>query len=356
MESLPKKPVSNKSDSPNMPIAVSSATAPSSVSFCGIDIAKETLEAHLLRPAGKPKSREFANTETGWEKLISWVSNLAGENVHFCMEATGAHSHGLAELLAKTGRLVSVVNPARVKYYGMSEGILNKTDPVDARVIAAYCREKHPEPWNLSRPEVRQLVALMRRLEAVQNHLLQEQNRLREPGLTDKVQGSIRTVIRFLEEEIVRLKGEIREHVQAHPKLQEDHDLLTSIPGIGDTTADWILAELPDIRLFDDAKSVAAWAGLSPREHTSGTSIRKQSRMTKAGNRFLRKALYMPAIAATRYNPEIKDLFYRLVGRGMHKKAAVGAAMRKLLMFAYGVLKSRTKWQENVNLPTAQAA
>lgn len=332
-----------------MPVSI---PASHSFSHCGIDVAKETLEANLLRPAGKAKSREFANTPTGWEKLVSWAINLAGENIHFCLEATGAHSQGLAEFLAQADQLVSVVNPARVKYYGMSEGILNKTDPVDARVISAYCREKRPEPWRMSRPEVRQLLALMRRLQALEVHLLQERNRLTEPGLPDTVKGSLQTVIRFLEEEIARLKQQVSDHVQSDPDLKDDHELLTSVPGIGDTTAHWILAELPDVKLFDDAKTAAAWAGLSPREHTSGTSIRKQTRMTKAGSRFLRKALYMPAIAATRFNPVIRDLFSRLVEKGMHKKAAVGAAMRKLLMIAYGVLKTRTKWQA----PIAQAA
>ena len=138
-----------------------------------------------------------------------------------------------------------------------------------------------------------------------------------------------------------RLEDAIEEHVRDHPRLKEDRDLLTSVPGISATTAHWILAELPDVEQFASAQSAAAYAGLAPQEFRSGTSVRKATQLSKRGNAFLRRALYMPALSAIRYNPLIKAFFEQLVERGKSRMVAVGAAMRKLLMIAYGVLKSR---------------
>jgi transposase len=130
--------------------------------------------------------------------------------------------------------------------------------------------------------------------------------------------------------------------IAATAALQADRQLLESIPGIGAVTAQAILAELPDPARFASAQQAAAYAGLAPREYGSGTSVRRRTRLSKAGNARLRKALYLPALTALRFNPLLKALFERLVAAGKSKMAAVGACMRKLLMIAYGVLKNRT--------------
>lgn len=321
--------------------------------WIGIDVAKETLQACLLRPSGKPLAKPFANDLQGFAKLVRWAKSQGGETLHFCMESTGAYSQGLAHYLSESGEMVSVVNPARVKYFGMGEGILNKTDKVDARVIALYCRDKHPDAWRMSQPEVRQLAGLVRRLEAIDDHLTQEKNRLSEPGVLPEVGASIQAHIQFLEAEAQRLSQQIRDHIHGDPRLREDEELLTSITGIGQKTAHWILAELPDVTQFDTAKSAAAFAGLSPLEYTSGTSVKKRTRLSKAGNRWLRKALYMPALVAVRFNPVIAAFYQRLLEAGKHPKAALGAAMRKLLMIAYGVLKSREPFRMETAAQTA---
>ena len=129
---------------------------------------------------------------------------------------------------------------------------------------------------------------------------------------------------------------------EAHPALKADRDLLTSIPGVGTQTAATVLAELPAIDRLPSAQSAAASAGLAPREFRSGSSVRKRTRLSKAGNARLRKALFLPTLTAIRFNPLLKGFFERLVAAGKPRMQAVGACMRKLIMICFGVLKNRT--------------
>jgi transposase len=310
--------------------------------WIGIDVAKLTLDVCLHREGSKPLSRQFDNSPAGFAKLLLWVQGHTPEaDCHFCLEATGTYSRGLALFLAEARQKVSVVNPFRIKHAALSRGVGNKTDQADAQVLADYCRKENPPLWRASAPEVRTLVALLRRLQNFKDQLQQETNRLGEPGVLQVVQHSLRKSIQFIEGEITFLEDAIEEHVRDHPRLKEDRDLLTSIPGISGTTAHRILAELPDVEQFASAQSAAAYAGLAPQESRSGTSVRKATRLSKRGNAFLRRALYMPALSAIRHNPLIKAFFEQLVARGKSRMVAVGAAMRKLLMIAYGVLKNR---------------
>ncbi|HEY0101164.1 MAG TPA: transposase [Pyrinomonadaceae bacterium] len=132
----------------------------------------------------------------------------------------------------------------------------------------------------------------------------------------------------------------LRSHLDSHPGLRGQRDLLLSIPGIGETTAPKLLAEIMDVTLYASAKQLAAFAGLAPRLHESGSSVKRKARLSKTGAPRLRKALYFPAIAAIKYNPYIKDLSERLRARGKCPMQVIGAARRKLIHLAYGVLKS----------------
>jgi len=263
------------------------------------------------------------------------------------MEATGAYSNGIAMFLAEQDLLVSVENPARIKHFGEAMGYLNKTDKADAKTIATYCSKISPGPWRMSLPEVKQLIAYMRRYEDLQGLLTQEKNRLSEPFLPKEIQSSLKKSIRFLQKQLSEIKDRIEKHIDNHPGLKQDKELLESIKGVGEITALWLLAELPDVSQFDKASDVASYAGLAPREKRSGTSIHGHTRISKAGNRYLRKALYMPALSAKRYNEPVKDLYERLIAKGKHPKSAIVACMRKLLLIAYGVLKNRQPFDVN---------
>ena len=319
-----------------------------SIVYVGIDIAKLTFDACLVRPQGKPQKKSFDNSPEGFAKLKRWVNHLVADaTCHFCMEATGAYYEALAIFLADADQWVSVINPHRTHHAAKASGAGNKTDPAEAQLLAEYCRKENPPLWRRATPEVRTLVAMMRRLQALKDHLYQEQNRLGDPSVTGQplVIASLEKTIAFLEAEIASLLKQIMEHIKKHPDLKLDMELLTSIPGIGDLTAAWIMAELPDVRLLRSAQSAAAYTGLAPSEYRSGTSVHRGTHLSKRGNVHLRRALYWPAVSASQFNPAVKALYDRLLAKGRCRMVALGAAMRKLIMIAYGVLKNRKEFE-----------
>lgn len=316
--------------------------------WIGLDVSKDTIEVCLLRESGKAHFKQFLNNSSGHAKLLRWAQHLdEGGASHYCLEATGSYSNAVALFLAEAEQKVSVMNPARIHFFARSQGHSNKTDKADARIIAVFCRKEHPALWRAAAPEVRQLSALMRRYHAVQDLLAQEKNRFQVPSQPKAVLTSIKGIVRCLEKEVERLKKQIREHFNSHDKLQQDAQLLQSIPGIGEITAWDILSELPDIDQFDSAQAVAAYAGLSPREHRSGSSVFKKTRLSKQGNARLRKAMYFPAVNALTWNPLVKAHYERLVAAGKIRMVALAAAMRKMLMLCYGVLKHQQPFQED---------
>jgi transposase len=321
---------------------VGQATTANTVThFAGIDVSKDTLDACLLGPDGRTRPERFPNDPAGFAALRGWAERHAkGAAVHYCMEATGPYSVGLASYLHAAARLVSVANPARVKAHAKACGQANKTDPADARAIASFARDQKPRAWVPPSPEVRQVQALVRRREELRVMAAAEKNRLDAPDLTPVARKSVARVIRLLTTEADRVQAQAEAVIAAHPRLAADLALLESVKGIGRPTATTVLAELPVDQLAT-AESAAAYGGLAPTEFTSGKSVKRYTRLSKAGNARLRKALYLPTLSAIRSNPLLKGFFERLVKAGKPKMQAVGACMRKLLMICYGVLKNR---------------
>ena len=322
---------------------------PPPAAWVGIDVSQHTLDVCFLpAPGGKPRSAAFANDAAGHAALAAWADGLdAGVPLGFCLESTGAYGEALACALADAGRHVAVVNPARIKYAGLMRGQGNKTDQADARLIAEYALRERPAAWQPPRPEVRELQALSRRRDDLRQLAARAKGRPASPGLTAAARKSITRTASFLEKEANRLQTQADALIAADDRLRADRELLRTIPGVGPVAAQAILAELPEPARFTSAQQAAAYAGLAPREYRSGTSVRKRTRLSKAGNARLRKALYLPALTAARFNPLLKGFFERLVAAGKSKMAAIGACMRKLLMIAYGVLKSRSAFDPN---------
>jgi transposase len=309
--------------------------------FLGIDIGKFECHAALLdeKRVGR---KSFANNAKGFAQLDAWLQNRkANNNLRVCMESTGGWSEGLALHLAQAGHRVSVVNPSRIKAFAQSEMLRTKTDAVDAALIARFCRALDPELWTPPALEVRQLQALLRRLDTLEEMRLQEENRLGAPLVTDSVRRSVEEMIETLDRQIRAIESEIDDLFSDHPGLKRDRGLLTSIPGIGEKTAARILGELPDVSLFQNSKAVAAFAGLSPAHRQSGVD-RRPSHLSKKGNSRLRRALYFPAIVGIQHNGPIRNMAERLSARGKPKMVIIGAAMRKLITIAYAVLRSGT--------------
>ena len=305
----------------------------------GIDIAKDTFDVSLLAE-GKRWDAHFENNPAGFQRLSRWVGKHTRVALHACMEATGQYGDKLAEYVFQQGGQVSVVNPARIKAYAHSQLRRNKTDKADAQLIAQYCEREKPGLWSPPPASFKDLQALVRRLEDLQSNYQQEHNRLSAGGTNPVVMASIRDHLQVLDEQIQRLKQAIQEHIDAYPELKQRQKLLTSIPGIGKLTAAKVLGEVRDVCEFDNARQLSAYAGVTPRNFLSGTSVHKKARLSKTGNANLRKALYMPAISAKHHNPIVHTFCERLLKSGLTPMQVIGAAMHKLLHLIYGILKS----------------
>ena len=303
----------------------------------GIDISKDSFHVELSIN-NKLRHRRFANRQEGFAELGAWLAKHKATVVQACLEATGPYSEALALYLHQQGHTVSVVNPARIKAFGQSELLRNKDDRPDAGLIRRFCEKQQPAAWTPAPPHLRELQALTRHLENLLETRQQQLNRL-EVTNTKEVAKSLRKLVTHLEAEIQRTERQINDHVDRHPDLKQQCQLLESIPGIGKRTATRLLAEIEDISQYKSARQVAAYAGLTPRNNRSGT-MRGQTRLSKTGNARVRKALFMPALVAKQHNPVVRSFCQRLAHHGKNKMQLVGAAMRKLIHIAFGVLKS----------------
>jgi transposase len=316
--------------------------------YLGIDVSKATLDVALLRHEHtKSRHRVFPNTPSGHQQLVAWLNTMSDEPVHACLESTGTYGEAVALTLHQAKHLVSVVNPALIRAFGQSELSRTKTDKADAQRIARFCRTHQPPAWSPPAPELRELQALVRRLEALDQMQRMEQNRLDTGVESPTVHAQLQEHVAYLQGQMEAVRQMIRSHIDQNPTLKSQRDLLTSIPGIAETTAALILAELGQAKRFQNARQVAAFAGLVPRLRQSGTSVRGRSMLSKMGSSRLRKALFFPAMSALKWNPFLKALGERLQAQGKSKMLIVGAAMRKLLHLCFGVLKSGQPFNPN---------
>jgi transposase len=308
--------------------------------YLGIDVSKAKLDVVLLRADHAAEAGQFDNSDKGFRSLHHFLKKRKVKTLHACLEATGYYGDPLALFLHQAGYVVSVVNPARIKGYAESRLSRTKTDATDAALIADFCRTQQPEAWTPPTPEQKELQALVRHLDNLTDIRQQERNR-RQAGIpSETVLKTLDAHMAFLDQQIADLLRQIHDHIERHPHLRQQRDLLTSIPGIADLTAAKLLAEIRDIRVFDNAHQLAAFAGLTPRQHVSGSSVRGRSRLSKRGSARLRSALYFPAIVAQRHNPILRPFAQHLLSAGKAKLAVIVAVMRKLLHLVYGILTS----------------
>jgi transposase len=297
--------------------------------YLGIDVSKAKLHmALLLEETGRPKHKVVPNSPAGVTTLLEWLArqDLTPESVHAVLEATGVYHEGAAQTLFDQGLTVSIVNPAQAKDFARGLAVRTKTDGVDALTLARFAALAKPSAWTPPPPEVRVLQALLARREALARDLRREKAlATTTPAL---VLRSLEETIAFLEQALAKLQREIDAPIDRHPGLKADLALLCSIPGVGPQVARHLLA-IVHARTFRCAEQLAAYLGLVPVERQSGTSLLGRARLSKAGPARLRAVLYMAAVVATRYNPHVKALYERLLGRGKAKIAALGAAMRK---------------------------
>ena len=305
----------------------------------GIDVAKAKLDCALRQMQGKVLHKVVANTSAGFAHLLEFLDKHQAQDVHACMEATGIYWEAVAEFLsARKGFTVSVINPSQIKAFAASRLTRTKTDKVDAGLIAIFCAERHPEPWQPPSETERNLRALVLRLDNLQKMRTQESNRLEVAR--DRVKDDIVEHLQWLDEKIKGLVKDIHQHLSDDDDLNTKRKLLDSIPGLGERTIPILLAYYAHPERFGNARQAAAFAGLDPRQHESGSSVHGKQRLSKVGHTFLRKALYMPAMAALYKTAWGQCFRLRLAAAGKPPMLIIGAMMRKLVHIAFGVLKS----------------
>lgn len=319
--------------------------------FIGIDVSKAKLDVAILRPDGRFRDKKFDNKPAGHEALVAWLLHHDVGTAHVCMEATNTYAGDVALHLTAAGYTVSVINPALAKAFARSEGIRVKTDAVDARMLARFCREKRPAQWDPTGPLERRLRALVLRHQALTEMHSQELNR-RETAREVQLE-SIDAHLAWLHDELKRIEKQIKDLTNNDPDMKRRRALLDSIPGIGPKTSAVLLAFVGEKLRFDQARQFAAFAGLTPRVHESGSSVRRASRMSKAGHVSLRSALYMPAMVALYKTDWGKVFRARLEQNGKAPKLIIGAMMRKLAQVAYGVLKSGRPFDATLHMENA---
>lgn len=312
----------------------------------GIDVSKNKLDCLWLRDltTGKAKSKVVSNQPDGYQALMAWAEKHLGcsvAEIGFVMEATGIYHEALAYALSAAGARVAVVNPARIRDYAKSLGERSKNDRRDSYVIAHYGCTQQLTGWQPEPPEVRELKALLARLEAVEKDVQREANRLEKATLgqaSTVVIDSIRSMYAALQAERQRLERLIDDHIDGHPTLKQDADLLKSIPGIGPVLSRYLMVTYRS-RAFHSAAQMAAYLGVVPVTYESGSSVRGRPRLSKSGSSVIRAKLYLPAVVASRCNRQARELYQRLLKNGKAKMSALGAVMRKLVHMCFGVLK-----------------
>jgi len=303
--------------------------------YVGIDVSKIELEV-AVRPTGECWTEK--NSASGIADLGRRLSKMSPELI--VLEATGGLEMPLATALVTAGLRVAVINPRRARDFAKSLGRLAKTDRIDAHDLAEFGERVRPEVRALPDQAAQELAALVARRQDLVAIRVAEQNR-RSTALPD-IQTRIDEHLAWLDEEIADLEAEIARRVQENTVWRETADILDSAPGVGQITAFKLVTGVPELGQLD-RKQIAALVGVAPFNKDSGK--KRGLRRVWGGRAQARSALYMATLAATRFNPVIREFYQRLVAAGKPKKVALTACMRKLLTILNAMVKNRTRWQ-----------
>ena len=317
------------------------------MNLAGIDIANETFEICRRRSDGVA-CRSFANTPTGHRQALRWLRARA-PTARVCLEATGIYHLRLALALSQAeGIAVMVLNPRASRRFAEAQMRRAKTDKVDAAMLLSYLERMPFKPWQAPTAAVLELQSLAHRLSQLSKERCREQARLhaaeRAGGHTGLVQKDIRAHLKQLTTRLERFESQAMEWVRQHDVLNEDLELIDSVPGFAETSAFKVLAEVRPLAADLTAPQWVAQAGLDPRPQESGTSVHSPRRISKQGNAKLRAALFLPAMVAIQHDANVRAFYETRLARGCAPRQAQVAVMRKLLHAIWGILKHRQPW------------
>ncbi len=311
----------------------------------GIDVGSKELVMVVRHKGKNHKARSFNNTLEGHAQIVKTLSSKKGE-VRVCLEATGIYHFDLAVALSRSNTLkVMVVNPKAARHFAVALMTRSKTDQVDANVLALHAETMPFEAWQVPDGKVLELRAFSRKIAALTNLKTQTKNQLHalksSVSVPEIILEETQVSIEFFEMQIQRLKEHALTLIGSEETLQRSLEIITSIKGIAESSAIQLLGELLILPKGMNNRQWVAFAGLDPRHYQSGTSVSKKPRISKAGNSYLRRALYMPALCASRRDPYVSAYYQHLIeNQGLKKMQAVCAVMRKLLHAIHAMLKN----------------
>jgi transposase len=305
----------------------------------GIDVGKAKLDVGLTT---EKKVRDWTNDEAGRAELSDWVMAQGASLV--VVEASGGYEAALVSELVGRGQEVALVNPTRVRAFARAEGILAKTDKIDARVIARFGATMKPQAGARREAEQVALNEQITRRRQLVLMLTAEKNRLHTASAV--MQAHIASHIAWLQAEIEVLEAQISQAIKANPTWAETAKRVDSVPGIGFITAATLVADLPELGQLNRQK-IAALVGVAPFNHDSGKHRGK--RRIFGGRASVRSVLYMATLSAIRHNPVIKAFYQRLLDNGKLKKVALTACMRKLLVIINTMIKTGQDWHPSIS-------
>lgn len=316
--------------------------------IAGIDVAYKTLAVVIREDEKSAKARSLDNSVEGHARLVKMLRKAKVSRI--CLEATGQYHLDLCLALDAAGFELMVVNPKASKHFAEAMLTRTKTDASDAEMLAQFAQRMPFEPWQRPDDMALSIRACARRLEALSKARTQAKNQLhaaKQATLTPVfVIDDLLLTITQLDAQIDTLRQHATSLILSDQSLGEVHALLISVKGIASASAIQIMGEILVLPDNMSAKQWVAMAGLDPRIVTSGTSVFKKPRLSKAGNRYLRIALFMPALSASRHDPNVRAFYCHLVeNRGLKKLQAICAVMRKLLVAIHAMLKTRTPFE-----------
>jgi len=312
---------------------------------CGIEVSAQELVVALFRDGRAEHLRSFPNTAEGHTAIRRFLTS-GSQCVRVAMESTGLYGLDLAYALHQEAQIeVMVANPRAVRHFASALMQRSKNDRLDAVVLREFAARMPFQAWVAPSPHCFALCAVSRRLETLTEQSTAEKNRQHAASVTVAIPAAVRRdlqrSVRSIQRAIVRLTKEAQRILEKDPLLKSSYHLLLTAKGIGPTSALRLLAETALLSEDLDVRQWVAYAGLDPRECQSGSSVHKKVRISKTGNRHLRRALYMPTLVAVRHEPHLRAFYQHLLARGKCKMQALVAAMRKLLHAVHGMLKNR---------------
>jgi len=323
----------------------------------GIDISKESFTACVCSYFYSGEEQltevvEFKNQKTGFNQLVKWSRKITSASVAvaFVMEATGVYYEALAYHLHRLNQPVSVLLPNKVKYFAKSWNVKTKTDIVDARIIARMGAERKLSLWEPPLPIFKQLRDLTRAYSELMKEKTAFSNRLHALNSSYEplalIVKSNRSIIKKLDEQLVRFKAEIEKLIYSESWLAEKVKKVLTIKGVGLITVAVILAETQGFEFVDNIRQLCSYAGYDVVQRVSGTSVQGKTRISKKGNSWIRAALHFPALVASRHNENLKNTYLRINEKKPSKMIGATALQRKILVLIYTLWKNDTVYDE----------